>query len=88
MQLPDDVLRIIRDFSRPLTRPDWRTLHRLLSEQLHFNVVEKFTIFNPALIHFVEHQTSDFRYRWDGDILSITTPNKRRYIKLNHCNFI
>ena len=25
MILPDDVLGIIRDFSRPYTRPDWRT---------------------------------------------------------------
>lgn len=43
MQLPD-VLRIIRDFSRPLTRPDWRTLHRFVSEQLHFNIVKFNTI--------------------------------------------
>ena len=57
MQLPDDVLGIIRDFSRPLTRPDWRTLHRLLSEQLHFNIVVKFnTTFNLALIYFVKTQ--------------------------------
>ena len=24
MELPDDVLAIIKDFSRPVTRPDWR----------------------------------------------------------------
>lgn len=29
MQLPDDVLAIIRDYSKPLTRPDWRTLKPL-----------------------------------------------------------
>ena len=81
MQLPDDVLGIIRDFSRPLTRPDWRSLHRLLSEQLHFNVVVKFnTSFNLALIQFVKTQTSGFIYRLDGgDIVSIITPNNRRY---------
>lgn len=27
-ELPDDVQQIIRAFSRPLTRPDWRSLHR------------------------------------------------------------
>ena len=81
MQLPDDVLGIIRDFSRPLTRPDWRTLHRLLSEHLHFNVVVKFnTSFNLALIHFVKTQTSGFIYRLDGGtIVSITTPQNRMY---------
>jgi len=26
-ELPEDVLAIIKDFSRPVTRPDWRTLH-------------------------------------------------------------
>ena len=29
MEFPDDVLKIIREYSRPLTRPDWRTLHRM-----------------------------------------------------------
>ena len=26
MQLPDDVLSIVRDYSKPATRADWRTL--------------------------------------------------------------
>ena len=29
MQLPDDVLEIIREYSKPLTRPDWRTCRPL-----------------------------------------------------------
>ena len=29
MQLPDDVLAIIRDYSKPVTRPDWRTIQPL-----------------------------------------------------------
>jgi len=24
MELPDDILNIIREYSKPLTRPDWR----------------------------------------------------------------
>lgn len=28
LELPDDVLEIIHAFSRPRTRPDWRSLHR------------------------------------------------------------
>jgi hypothetical protein len=24
MELPDDILMIIREYSKPLTRPDWR----------------------------------------------------------------
>ena len=29
MQLPDDVLLIIREYSKPITRSDWRTCGRL-----------------------------------------------------------
>jgi hypothetical protein len=81
MELPDDVLGIIRDFSRPITRPDWRTLHRFVSEQLHFNIVVKFnTTFNMALIYFIKTQSSGYIYRLDGGtIVSITTPRNRLY---------
>ena len=27
MQLPDDVVQIISEYSKPATRPNWRTLH-------------------------------------------------------------
>ncbi len=29
MELPNDVLAIIREYARPMTRPDWRTLHKM-----------------------------------------------------------
>ena len=35
MELPDDVLQIIREYSKPVTRPDWRTLHKMT--QRHYN---------------------------------------------------
>jgi len=34
MELPDDVLHIIKEYSMPITRPDWRTLHRMTYETL------------------------------------------------------
>ena len=27
MELPDDVVALINEYSKPVTRPDWRTLH-------------------------------------------------------------
>ena len=33
MELPDDVLTIIKDYARPVTRPDWRTLHKMTNQQ-------------------------------------------------------
>jgi hypothetical protein len=35
MQLPDDIIRIIREFSKPLTRPDWRTLSLFAQSTLY-----------------------------------------------------
>ena len=29
MEIPDDVLAIIREYSKPLTRPDWRFIHKM-----------------------------------------------------------
>lgn len=29
MDLPDDVVQIIKEYSMPMTRPDWRTLRRI-----------------------------------------------------------
>ncbi len=38
MQLPDDVLSIIREYSKPMTRPDWRTLKPLSGHLLYINL--------------------------------------------------
>ena len=35
LELPDDVLQIIHQFSRPRTRPDWRHIHRMTNEQFY-----------------------------------------------------
>ena len=35
LEFPDDVLQIIKDFSQPITRPDWRTMHKMTSEQFY-----------------------------------------------------
>ena len=33
MELPDEVLSIIKEYSMPITRPDWRTLHVMTHER-------------------------------------------------------
>lgn len=33
MELPDDVLQIIKDYSKPVTRPDWRTLQKMPNDK-------------------------------------------------------
>ena len=84
MNLPDDVLFIIRDFSRPLTRPDWRTFRHMPSMLFHIGIVRTYnTTFNLALILFVQTQTSDYIYTvQNGTICCMITPdNKCYYIK-------
>ena len=38
MQLPDDVLAIIREYSQPLTRPDWKTICPLPGHLLYIQL--------------------------------------------------
>jgi hypothetical protein len=38
MQLPDDILAIIRDYSKPVTRPDWRTICPLSGHLLYMQL--------------------------------------------------
>ena len=58
MELPDELLTLVRDFSRPVTRPDWRDLHRMDAHHFHFLVA---SIYNtkrvPVVESFVSHQT-------------------------------
>jgi len=35
MELPSDILQIIKEYAQPLTRPNWRYLHRMTSENLY-----------------------------------------------------
>jgi hypothetical protein len=35
MYLPDDILQIIKEYAKPVTRPDWRYLHKMTDEELY-----------------------------------------------------
>ena len=70
MQFPDDVLAIIKEFSQPLTRPDWRQLHRVPSLRLHLGIAVLFNIsINMATIFFIKYQSSEYIYyvEYDAD---------------------
>ena len=34
MELPSDVLSIIKEYSKPITRSDWRTVHKFTQDDL------------------------------------------------------
>ena len=64
MELPDDVLQIIKDYSRPMTRPDWRRLHKMSYQLFHLSVLERYnTRFYNLVLHFHENgKQADFMY--------------------------
>jgi len=55
MELPDDVLQIIKEFSQPITRPDWRKLHIMTFDNFYKNLYS---------YHIV-------RYKVDGGIMHL-----------------
>ena len=56
MDLPDVVVSIIRDFSRPLTRYDWRQLHRMTTFAFHCDIASAYNHFDfPVLTWFIHN---------------------------------
>ena len=51
MELPLDILSIVKDFSRPLTRPDWRTLHRFTNIDFHLDIASQVRWDCPSVIY-------------------------------------
>ena len=43
MELPDDVLNLIKEYTKPITRPDWRTLH-IMPNDLYLKQLKKRTL--------------------------------------------
>jgi hypothetical protein len=69
MELPDDLLALVHDFSRPATRPDWRTLRRMTSYRFHSDILNLYNERNrrPKVIYtFVRDYDQDkFTYMFD-----------------------
>ena len=53
LELPDDVLRLVKEYSMPVTRPDWRKLHKMTFAKylLDYNAE-----FNKRMEHIYESQ--------------------------------
>jgi hypothetical protein len=52
--LPIVALNLIREYSKPVTRPDWRTFDRIMSiENFMFNIQYNFCVFHSPLYSLV-----------------------------------
>jgi len=50
MELPDDVISIVREFARPITRADWRNLRPMPSRWFHLAILDTYYHFNLPVI--------------------------------------
>jgi hypothetical protein len=75
MELPDDVLSVIKEFTRPITRPDWRHCRLMNAAILHSEIAENYnTKFIPVIERFVQNYNySTYMYCFKGErIYNIT----------------
>ena len=64
MELPDDVLGLVRDFSRPLTHPGWRGLHLMTAYRFHINIKNTFNQKNIPVINRFAERYDQLEYRY------------------------
>jgi len=39
MELPEDVIKIIKEYSMPVTHPNWRTLHIMTNQRFYLELI-------------------------------------------------
>jgi len=72
MELPDDVFRLVKEYSMPVTRPDWRNIHRMIEWIFLREIAVTYNITNKMVIRtFVDkYENTDntkyvyFRYSY------------------------
>ena len=65
MELPEDVLRIIKEYSKPITNPYWRTLH-IMPYQLYKSecyLVHENRLQTLLNIPYHEYRDNDLYYK-------------------------
>jgi len=69
MDLPDDVILLIHQFDRPVTRPDWRTIHRMSNLQFHLDIAARMGYHCPkVIIRLITHPQSYFIFDISMDL--------------------
>jgi hypothetical protein len=64
MEFPDDVLATIHDFSRPITRSDWRSLHRMTAHRFHCDIKKTFNEMNIPVINTFAERYDQIQYKY------------------------
>jgi len=82
MELPDDILKLVKEYSIPLTRPDWRKLRRMNEFSFHCHIFSRYNSMNiPVINSFVNKYEKDktakykyFRYVYDPKNIAYILP--------------
>ena len=64
--LPYRVLLLIKEYSKPLTRPDWRTIHKMTKYHLFFCITQN-TISNELshiILNNMRHNIWSYMYEY------------------------
>jgi hypothetical protein len=64
MELPDDLLQIIKDYSMPVTRPDWRSLHVMSHERFLLSAAQTINRTYPRSVYEMI-QRNGFKYNME-----------------------
>jgi hypothetical protein len=46
LELPDDILQIIKEYAMPITRPDWRNLHIMPQDDYHYLLLHHILLYS------------------------------------------
>jgi hypothetical protein len=70
MDLPEDIVRTIKDFSMPMTNPYWRSTHKMTDLSFHLAIARKLGNKCPKVIFkFIDDSPSDvylYNVRYDS----------------------
>lgn len=64
MELPDDILLLVQEFSRPITRPDWRNIRPMPSRTFHQLILDTYYLFNLPVIESYIQRYDQLQYTY------------------------
>ena len=62
MELPVDVLHLIKEYAKPVTRSDWRTLHKMTEVDLNVAIASNVRRNCAPVIRQMQYTQSNFVY--------------------------
>ena len=66
MELPEVLVALIKEYAMPLTRPDWRSLHRMPSYRFHLSVAQTLNRDSPQVVYeLINKPGTEYNYHME-----------------------